>query len=112
MMRLGNTATGGTKMRTATEIKAELTKRMDWAKKQNELQGGTYDYTDSTEINDLMDELTESKNAEWNDPAIVTARREAWNADAKAGMKMGDLCKKYGYSYHGKLVAAIKTLGL
>jgi len=99
-------------MKSVSEIKAELAEKMEWAKKQNELQGSTYDYTDSTEINDLMVELTEAENAEWSDLTIVTARREAWNADAKAGMKMGDLCKKYGYSYHGKLVAAIKTLGL
>jgi hypothetical protein len=99
-------------MRTVAEIEADLTEKMEWAKKQNALQGGTYDYTDSTEINDLMAELSKAEDAEWSDPAIVTARREAWNADAKAGMKMGALSKKYGYSYHGKLVAAIKTLGL
>ena len=99
-------------MMAASEIKTELKKKMDWAKKQNAIQGGTYDYTDSTEINALMAELQAAEDAEWSDPAIVTARREAWNADAKTGMKMGDLCKKYGYSYHGKLVAAIKSIGL
>ncbi len=99
-------------MRTVAEIKTELKTKMDWAKKQNALQGGTYDYTDSTEINDLMAELTKAQDAEWDDPEIVTARRQAWNADVKAGMKVGDLNRKYGYSFHGKLVAAIKSLGL
>jgi len=99
-------------MRTVAEIKAELKTRMDWAKRQNALQGGSYDYTDSTEINDLMAELAKSEDAEWADPAIVTARREKWNADAKAGMKMGDLCEKYGYSFRDKLIAAVKNLGL
>ena len=97
---------------TVAEIKVELTRRLDWAKKQNALQGGTYDYTDSTEINDLKAELVKATDREWSDPAIVTARREAWNADAKTGMTNGDLGKKYGYSYQSKLVAAVRTLGL
>lgn len=99
-------------MRTVAEIKAELKTRMDWAKRQNALQGGSYDYTDSHEINDLMAELDAAEKAEWNDPAIVTARREAWNADAKAGMKMGDLVDKYGFSFRDNLIAAVKNLGL
>jgi len=99
-------------MRTVTEIKAELTEKMDWAKKQNALQGGAYDYTDSTEINELMAELRAAEDAEWDNPEIVKARKDAWLADARAGMKMGELCHKYGYSYPQKLKAAIAKLGL
>ena len=99
-------------MRAASEIRKELNERMAWAKGQNAIQGGPYDYTDSTEINNLMAELKAAENDEWNDIEIVKARRAAWNKDAQSGMKMGDLCAKYGYSYKDKLVAAVKRLGL
>jgi len=107
-----STTNGGNEMRTVKEIKSEIKTKMEWAKKQNAIHGGAYDYTDTSDIRELMEELQDAENAEWNDVDIVTTRRAAWNKDVKSGMKKGDLYDKYGYSFHVKLVDAIKRLGL
>ena len=78
-------------MRTATEIKNELKERRAWATRQNEIQGGAYDYHDRPEINNLLAELDDAEKAEWTRDVTIGRRAECKKiiTDAKkAGIKL------------------------
>jgi hypothetical protein len=107
-----NNSTERDTMRTPTEIRAEIKKLTAWGNRQNAVQGGSYDHTDSSRMDELMAELDAAETAEWADPQIVAERRAKYNQDAQAGMTAADLAAKYGYSYRDRLVSAIANLGL